>query len=135
MCNGGKAIVVAADRMMTYGAPMSLQTEPPVKKIFPLTKTAALLFSGSVPDGEDVANGVKAKIAGVHQQPISTIAEYTKTAYVELKKKRVEEQILRPLLGVDFAGFQPLVAQSTASQILATSWGSSGSIISNLISS
>jgi 20S proteasome alpha/beta subunit len=59
-----KSIVVAADRMMTYGAPMNLQVEAAVRKIIPLSDNAVLLFSGSVPDGEGIANGTKSKMQG-----------------------------------------------------------------------
>jgi 20S proteasome alpha/beta subunit len=54
ICESGHTIVVAADRMMTYGAPMNLQVEMAVRKIVPLTDTTAVLFSGSVPDGENL---------------------------------------------------------------------------------
>ena len=55
ICESGGAVIVAADRMMTYGAPMNLQVEGAVRKIIQLTEHAALLFSGTVPDGEQVA--------------------------------------------------------------------------------
>jgi hypothetical protein len=36
----------------------------------------------------------------------------------EIKKKRVEDTILRPLMGIDFPQFQALVSQSASSQVL-----------------
>lgn len=118
VCENGKSVVVAADRMMTYGPPMLLQTEPPVKKIEQLTISCVLMFSGSVPDGEEIATRVKAKATSSHNPVVSEIAEECKAGYAELKQKRVEETILRPYLGVDFNKFQTLVTQSSASQIL-----------------
>lgn len=118
ICNGGKSVVVAADRMMTYGAPMNLQVEGAVRKIIPLSDKAVLLFSGTVPDGEEVANKTKAKMQGAQQIDIAAIATHAAVSYQELKRKRIEDTILRPLLGFDFAGFQGLVAQSASSQVL-----------------
>lgn len=40
-------------------------------------------------------------------------------AYKDLKKRRVEDTILRPFLGVDFAGFGQMMVQSAASQGMA----------------
>ncbi len=55
LCEDGKSVVVAADKMVTFGSPMHLQTEPQsLKKIIPLTEECAVLFSGSLPDGEEL---------------------------------------------------------------------------------
>jgi len=118
ICNNGKRVIVAADRMMTYGSPMNLQAEGAVRKINELTDKCVLLFSGSVPDGEAVLTKSKAKIQATPHQDIRSISETVAGVYQELKKKRAEDTILRPFLGVDFAGFQQLVAQSPSSQVL-----------------
>jgi 20S proteasome alpha/beta subunit len=118
ICEDGKAAVVAADKMVTFGPPMMLQTEPSVlKKIVSLTPECVILFSGSMPDGEDVIARARPGIAAT-KQPVSNIAEKVRGAYADFKKARVEETILRPLLGADFAQFQALVGQSSSSQIL-----------------
>ena len=119
ICDCGKSIVVAADRMMTYGPPMNLQVEAAVRKIIPLSDNAVLLFSGSVPDGEAVANGTKAMMQGGGNVGLKQVTEYAARTYQDLKKKRVEDTILRPLMGIDFAQFQQMVTQSAASQVLA----------------
>jgi 20S proteasome alpha/beta subunit len=113
ICDDGKSIVVAADRMMSYGAPMNLQVEGAVRKIIPLSDNAVLLFSGSVPDGESVANGTRALMQG-GQHSIKQIADFAARTYQEIKKKRVEDMILRPLMGIDFSQFQQLVSQSAS---------------------
>jgi hypothetical protein len=119
MCDDGKSAVVAADKMVTFGPPMMMQTEPPVlRKIVTLTEESVFLFSGSVPDSEEMLSKVLSAIGKGKRQSISFIAETVKTAYAELKRKRVEETILKPLLGADFGQFQALAAQSAASQIL-----------------
>jgi hypothetical protein len=117
ICDNGKSIVVAADRMMTYGPPMNLQVEAAVRKIIPLSDNAVLLFSGSVPDGEGVANGTKAAMQGGNHG-LKQVTEFAARTYQDIKRKRVEDTILRPLMGIDFAQFQQLVSQSASSQVL-----------------
>jgi Proteasome subunit len=85
ICDNGKSIVVAADRMMTYGPPMNLQVEAAVRKIIPLSDNAVLLFSGSVPDGEGVANGTKALLQGGKHE-LRQICEFATLTYQAIKK-------------------------------------------------
>ncbi len=116
-CERGTTVVVAADKMVTFGAPMNLQTEP--RTLHKITKAAdhcLLLFSGSVSDGEEIIGRSLANVAA--KDPIVKIGETVRLAYADLKKKRVEEQLLLPILGADFAKFQTLVTQSSSSQIL-----------------
>lgn len=119
ICSQGKGLVVCADRMMTYGPPMNLQAEGAVRKIFPLSDTCVLLFSGPVPDGEEIVTRTKGSMQIAPHPDIKTIAATAGSAYQALKKKRVEDSILRPLLGLEFAGFQALAAQSASSQVLS----------------
>src|SRR6266571_56580 len=126
ICDGGKAAVVAADKMVTFGPPMLLQTEPPVlSKVNKLTEQAVLLFSGAVPDGEAIMGtvlpSIKATAPGA--QKVAGIGEVVKQAYVALKRKRVEDTILMPLLGADYDRFQALVAQSPSSALLTQTMG------------
>ncbi len=110
--------------MVTFGPPMMLTTEPPaLSKIQKLSERVVLAFSGSVPDGEEFLALTRARIGAVPKQPMSAIADAAKIAYAELKKKRAEETILTPLLGVNFAGLQSLIAQSAASQVLQQVFG------------
>jgi 20S proteasome alpha/beta subunit len=119
LCENGKSVVVAADKMVTFGAPMNLITEPPaLKKITQLNARCALIFSGSVPDGEEIVAAALQQAGNMGKSSIEKIAGIVKSAYVSLKKKRVEETILEPMLSADFGKFQTLVAQSPSSQIL-----------------
>jgi 20S proteasome alpha/beta subunit len=117
ICDNGKALIVAADRMMTFGSPIHLQSEGSVPKILPLADNSVLLFSGSVPDGTALAHGATAALkdgtVGIRQ-----LADVAARVYQDLKRRRVEDSILRPLLGVEFAQFQQLVSQSASSQVL-----------------
>lgn len=120
LCDKGKAAVVAADEMVTFGAPMNLQTEPPgLKKIAEITAAVALLYSGTVPDGEEILAGVKPVSGAAGAPTVKSIADRVRDCYATLKRKRQEETILRPMLGVDFAQWQELLAKSAASQVIA----------------
>jgi 20S proteasome alpha/beta subunit len=121
IADGGAAVVVAADRMMTFGPPMNLQAEGAVRKIIPLSDSHALLFSGSVPDAEAVVNGIKESIQ--HGTNLKQIADFVAKSYQNLKRKKVEDSILRPLIGIEFAQFQQLVSQSASSQVLTQMLG------------
>lgn len=119
ICEDGKAAVVAADEMVTFGPPMNLQTEPPgLKKTIKLTDELVLLFSGTVPDGEEIVSRTRHHLGGMNKQQVAQVAEIVKDAYIQLKRKRAEEMILRPFIGADYVQFQTLIAQSAASQIL-----------------
>jgi 20S proteasome alpha/beta subunit len=87
LCEDGKAIVVAADKMVTFGAPMSLQMEPAVlRKITTITDDSVVLFSGSVPDAEEIVAATKLQIKGLGKLPTLNVAEAVKTAYSGLSQ-------------------------------------------------
>ncbi len=119
LCEKGQAAVVTADEMVTFGPPMSLQTEPPgLKKIVQVSESVALLYSGSVPDGEEIIAATRRHVPATDHPTVASIAAHVAAAYTDLKRKRAEETILRPWLGVDFQQFQELIAKSSSSQIL-----------------
>jgi 20S proteasome alpha/beta subunit len=119
LCDDGKTAVIAADKMVTFGAPMNLLMEPPTfRKVTKLNERCALVFSGSVPDGEEIVADALRQAGSLGKSPIEKIAGLVKTAYVHLKNKRVEETILWPLLSASFKEFQKLAADSSSSQIL-----------------
>lgn len=116
ICDSGKSVVVAADRQVTFGPPLSLQTElPSDRKIHGLTSTIVALYSGHVPDGEEIISKVKGQIPPSQKILVNDIAEKVKTAYIDLKRKRQEETILRPWLGTDFQTFQQMLAGAALS--------------------
>lgn len=110
-------VIVAADRMVTYGAPMNLQHEPELSKIYDVTDHAVILGAGSAFDAEAVAKDVRAKV-GEADVSVAQIAQTTVGMYAILKAQRVSETILRPNLNLDFASYIQLAAQAPASQLL-----------------
>jgi 20S proteasome alpha/beta subunit len=126
ICEDGKAVVVAADKMVTFGAPMNLQTEPPsLRKIIELTDKVLLVFSGNTADGEQIVSGTKPKITAPNL-PVAQIAEAVQQSYSQHKQRKAEDTILKPWLGATFQQFQTLVAQSPSSQILTQVLGAIG---------
>jgi 20S proteasome alpha/beta subunit len=119
ICEDGKAAVVAADKMVSFGPPIMLQTDASTfKKITPISEKCAILFSGSVSDGEEVLARSKMSLATIQKPTIVQVAGVVRLAYASLKRDRTEETILRPMLGLDFAQFQALITQAASSQIL-----------------
>lgn len=119
LCDGGKAAVIAADEMVTFGPPMSLQTEPPgLKKILVISEAVALCYAGSVPDGEEIIGSARQTVTGMQKPSVKDVAEQVRVAYERLKRRRIEETISRPWLGVDFPQFQELIVRASASQLM-----------------
>lgn len=113
ICEDGDSAVVAADKMVRFGAPMNLQAEPPtLKKLIEVTPGVLLVFSGGSPDVEEIIAG----IAVDPQQPVGGIAAAVRDSYIRHRQRRVDENILKPLLGAELCRFQDLIAQSAASQ-------------------
>jgi hypothetical protein len=65
VCDGGKKIVVAADRMFTAGAPINLEFETSEKKIETLSPSCAALFAGNSAFATEILHGALGTLAGV----------------------------------------------------------------------
>src|SRR5436309_336935 len=95
ICENNQTIVVASDRMITYGPPMNLQTETASLKINKMTDSCLAIFAGPVSDGEEILRLTKSPLVSTM---IREIAEAVKVHYGEHKNKRVEDTILKPIL-------------------------------------
>jgi 20S proteasome alpha/beta subunit len=115
ICNAGTSIVVAADKMLTYGN-LNMQVETAVKKIVAVNDRSVVLFSGGVSDGEEVIKRTKQATSTEPLPPTSVVAAFAAQNYQQLKNEKAETSILKPFLGVTYAGFGPLLAQSQGSQ-------------------
>jgi hypothetical protein len=85
---------------------MNLQVEGAVRKIYSLSENSVLLFSGTVVDGEEILSRTWHRIsaAGTAPTDIAAIATNAALSYQDLKRRRVEDTILPPHLGIDFVG-------------------------------
>jgi hypothetical protein len=54
VCQGGQSIVVAADRMFTFNAPVSLEFETGEKKIDTISTSCVVLSVGVAPPAKEI---------------------------------------------------------------------------------
>ena len=105
ICENGKYIVAAADRMVTVPPPLNLEFEPPLSKIEIVHKGCVTLASGSLPFADDIIGAVRKKVAA--QAPnIRTICEDFRTEYSNFRDQKFEEQVVSAQFGADFKLFR-----------------------------
>jgi hypothetical protein len=93
-------VVVASDRMITAGH-LAIQFEHDVPKIEMLSSTCVALTSGSITHTE-IFDRSRSRIAELKEPNIHQIAHIVKDEYIEEKKSRAEDSILRHR-GLSFA--------------------------------
>lgn len=101
VCEGGKKIVVAADRMFTAPPPLNLEFETSEKKIEVLAPSCVTLFAGNSAFATEIIRGARRKLAGA-QSPAYAVAGKVQESYLEVRFAKVREQIILPNLGPDF---------------------------------
>jgi hypothetical protein len=102
VCDGGKSVVVAADRMFTAPAPTSMEFETSEKKIESLGTGCVALSAGNSAYATEIIAGTLVSLAGAQQPLMSVVAERVKEAYVSVRMAKVREQIIVPHMGPDF---------------------------------
>ncbi len=102
ICEAGSAIVVAADRMFTFTAPVSLEFETGEKKIDQLARACVAMTAGNSSVGKEIVSAILKTLAGAQTPTIDVVAELAKTAYIEARANRVRETIVIPMLGPDY---------------------------------
>jgi hypothetical protein len=80
VCDGGKSVVVAADRMFTAPAPTSMEFETSEKKIESLGKGCVALSAGNSAYATEIIAGTLVSLAGAQQPLMSVVAERVKEA-------------------------------------------------------
>jgi hypothetical protein len=70
ICDNGKAIIVAADRMFTAGAPINLEFETAEQKIEPLSPSCAALLAGNSAFGTEIMQGARTRLRGAQRPQI-----------------------------------------------------------------
>ncbi len=103
ICDGGKAIVVAADRMFTAGPPINLEFETAEKKIEELSPSCVALLSGNSAFGTEIMQGALARLHGAQRPQVVLAAESVKESYAHVRATKVRETIIVPNLGPDFS--------------------------------
>lgn len=105
ICESGKAIVVAADRMYTSSPPLNLEFETDESKIERIGRSCMALAAGGVADVTEVVAAVLRELGGNEAPEISKVVSALKAGYIAHRAKKVNEAIVLPMLGQDFAGF------------------------------
>lgn len=111
LCEGGRAAVVAADRIQ-FHAHAGLFFEGSDKKIVPVAHSIAMLNAGGWPGADFVAK-VKASLS--ERPTVRAAAEFVREELNRLREAHVEAEITRKLLGLSFADFKEVAThRSTA---------------------
>jgi 20S proteasome alpha/beta subunit len=95
LCNSGKAVIVASDRMITGRYP-PIEFEHNVSKVEPLGPSCVTATAGNALAHIEVFRSVRAKLYQLQAPPISAIVDGIKDAYQRERRRRTEEQILGP---------------------------------------
>ena len=106
ICEGGKNIVVAADRMFTFTAPVSLEFETGERKIDILAPTCVALGSGNSSFGKEIVSATLGTLAGSTTPQIDAVVEALKTAYIQIRANKVREMVVVPMLGPDYLRYE-----------------------------
>jgi 20S proteasome alpha/beta subunit len=127
VCDDGKKIVVAADRMFTASA-VGLEFETEEQKIESLGQSCVMMFSGNSAYGTEVLNETRTRLGGNQSPAIADVVPHAEWAYKTVRARKAESQIVAASLGQDFAAFvqrggtlpQYLQTQATMFQQIVT---------------
>lgn len=96
ICDGGHAVIGMSDRMVTTGD-MTLGFESPNRKAEIITPKSAVLLAGTVHE-PDLVRDARQKAKG--KDRIRDIAEVFTGIYLDLRTKRVEDEVLKARAGI-----------------------------------
>lgn len=105
ICDNGRRIVVAADRMYTAPAPVSLEFETDEGKIERLGKSCVALSSGNSAFATEILSAVADKMGGNPTPKLADVVDLIKVEYTSARARKAQETIVTPALGADFASF------------------------------
>lgn len=97
ICDGGKAVVTVSDRMVSTGD-MTLTFEQEQPKADLITANAIVLTAGTMHE-PDLIRDARQKAKG--KERIREIADVLKTLYQDLRVEHIEDEVLKPLAGLD----------------------------------
>lgn len=91
ICEQGKCIVVAADRMVTAGPPMNLEFEHDRSKVSALTDCCVAMNAGDALLAQEILRHIR---GGLQTEPdIDAIVQLLVAAYTQARQGRIEEQL------------------------------------------
>jgi hypothetical protein len=92
--------------MFTIGAPLNVEFEPPISKIETMTPTCLAMGSGNSLAGAEILKRARVKYANSPKQSVDIVAHAVLEEYSILRNEVVEQQIIAPSLGPDYAAFR-----------------------------
>ena len=101
ICDEGKYIVVAADRMFT--SPLNIEFETVEQKIERINDSCVALAAGATGSATEVLDNARENISGTGHNEVPKIAENVKVAYSTIRNVKAEETHILPMFGQDFA--------------------------------
>ena len=103
ICDSGKRVVIASDRMFTHSYPSSVEFETLERKIEQLhPKCAVLQSSNDTPVVTEILELVRLHMQEAQNSSVPALADLVKKTYVEIRLSRIEERIVLPSLGADY---------------------------------
>lgn len=108
ICDGGRKIVVAADRMFTFQAPLNVEFETSEKKIEQVGTACVILSSGNGAYSAEIVRTAIGLLDGNPNPPISRAAEIIRDGFIQVRATKVKEQVLVPALGPDYLKFEAM---------------------------
>ncbi|MGA2272515.1 MAG: hypothetical protein ABSH00_03105 [Bryobacteraceae bacterium] len=106
ICDAGKRVVIAADRMFTAGPPLNVEFEPPLSKIQPVGCNCLVLAAGNSIFADEVVTRTKGSISATVTANILNVAHAAKEAYAVFREEKIEETIIGSAFGADLRRFR-----------------------------
>jgi hypothetical protein len=108
VCEGGRKIVVSADRMFTAGAPVNVEFETSEKKIETLAPACVALCAGNSSFASEIIQKAKLSLSGAQTPDVEHVAALVRIAYAAVREIKVRETVIIPTLGPDFTRIEQL---------------------------
>jgi 20S proteasome alpha/beta subunit len=94
LCDHGKKVIVASDRMLTGG---DVEFEQDAHKVDGVTDGCVVLSAGSALEHVGLLRDVRLELQSRKKPSVSDVVEEVKRGFVEARKRRAEELYLKPL--------------------------------------
>ena len=117
ICDNRKAIIMAADRLMTVG-PENLATDTDMRKVMELTPQTWIAYTGTVQDCEYASERFKHASSLLSLQSVYGVAKRLRKACEHMRTRQIEEKILRPIWNVNFREYKRASLRNPISPIV-----------------
>jgi 20S proteasome alpha/beta subunit len=111
ICDGGNAIVMAADRLVSVGV-NDLEAELGAPKLIPITPRVVVAPTGTIQNCEFVRERLQHTASLVGTMSVFSIAKKLRASCEAMRKRQVEYHVTRPIVGMSFAEFSKAAMNS-----------------------